>query len=238
MISIIIPARDEEKLIGSAIAQFKNLSMPHEVIVSDDGSKDRTAEIARVLADIVLTYEGEKHVISRARNAGARASKGDILVFADTDAHLPDPERYLRHALTRFEKEPDLLGIATPQRVRPEIELFGDKFVFILDNFFTRTFNNVLHHGAGCGKLMFVRRSAFEKVNGFNENLIFREDADLMKRISKIGRTHFDDALTVYHSGRRLHRLGVFRFYYTWIMNGLYVVFAGRAKDKEWTPVR
>ncbi|OGG57909.1 hypothetical protein A2853_03185 [Candidatus Kaiserbacteria bacterium RIFCSPHIGHO2_01_FULL_55_17] len=238
MISIIIPARDEEKLIVGAISQFKALMMPHEIIVSDDGSKDKTVEIARSLADKVVTFDGDKHAIGRARNAGVEASRGDVLVFIDSDSTIPDPQAFFSHALARFEKEEKLLGLACPQLVHPGIETWSDRFVFGLDNFFNWVFNNVLRHGAGSGKCIIVRRSAFERVHGFREDLIFREDCDLLKRISKFGRTHFDTRLTVYHSGRRLHRLGIFRFYYTWILNGLYVVFADRARDKEWTPVR
>jgi glycosyltransferase involved in cell wall biosynthesis len=238
MISIIIPARNEEKIIAGTIEQFKSLTVPHEVIISDDGSTDRTVEIARSVADAVVTYSGEKHVIARARNAGARVARGEMLIFADSDAYLPDSERYVQHALKRFQSEPELVGIATPQRVRPEIERFTDMLVFGFDNLHVRFFNNVLHHGQGCGKLMFVRKSAFEKVGGFDERLIFREDADFMGRLSKIGKTRFDPKLTVYHSGRRLHRLGVLGFYWSWISNGIGVVFFSKARDKEWTPVR
>ena len=70
------------------------------------------------------------------------------------------------------------------------------------------------------------------------EDLIFREDADFVKRVSKIGKTRFDPKIVAYHAGRRLHRLGFIGFYYTWILNGLYVVFLDRAHDKEWTPIR
>lgn len=151
---------------------------------------------------------------------------------------LPDPDRYVQHALARFAKEPDLVGIATPQRVRPETERFSDKFVFIIDNLIVQFFNIVLHRGQGAGKLIFVRKSAFEKVGGFDERLIFREGADFIGRLSKIGKTRFDLELTVYHSGRRLHRLGVLGFYWCWVSNGIGVVFFGKARDKEWTPVR
>ena len=149
MISIIIPTRDEEKVIEGTVKQFKALRMPHEVIVSDDGSHDATIAIAQGIADRVLTYAGEKHVISRARNAGAKVAQGELLIFADSDAFLPDPERYVRHAIERFRTEPELVGIATPQRVRPEIERLGDKFVFTVDNLIVRFFNNVLQHGQG-----------------------------------------------------------------------------------------
>ena len=238
MISIVIPARNEEKLIADTIRQFTRLSMPHEVIVSDDGSSDRTVEIAREVADTVITFEGDRHAIGRARNAGVKVAHGDVFVFVDSDSFFPDPDAFFRHALKRLEEDPSLLGIACPQRVRPEIERFTDKFVYGLDNIITRTYNNILHHGTGSGKCIIVRKETFERIGGFREDLIFREDCNLLKRISKIGKTRYDPALIAYHSGRRIHRIGVIRFYYSWILNGLYVVFLDRARDKEWTPIR
>ena len=238
MISIVIPARDEEKLIADTIRQFEKLTIPHEVIISDDGSSDKTIEIAQKLANTVLTYTGERHAIGRTRNAGAKVARGDIFVFVDADSFFPEPQTFFAHALKRFEEDPSLAGIACPQRVRPEIERITDKFVYGLDNIFNWIFNNVLEHGSGSGKCIMVRKEAFEKVRGFREDLIFREDCDLLKRVSKLGKTRFDWSLVAYHSGRRIHRIGVFRFYYTWILNGLYVVFFDKARDKEWTPVR
>lgn len=238
MFSIIIPVRNEEKRIAKTIGQFSALTIPHEIIVSDDGSTDGTINAARPLAKSVVTYDGAVHAIGRVRNAGAKVASGEVLAFIDADSVIPDPPAYFAHALSRFEKEPDLLAIACPQLVEPAEARWSDRFVYGLDNFFNYVQNNWLSHGAGSGKCIIVRRSAFERVRGFREDLIFREDCDFLKRVSRIGRTHFDTKLTVYHSGRRIHRLGVVRFYYSWIMNGLYVVFLDRAKDKEWTPVR
>jgi len=238
MLSLIIPAREEEKQIEATIRQFEDLSIPHEVIISDDGSTDKTVEIAKRFANTVLTYQGDTHVISRARNAGVRASKGDVLVFMDSDSHIPEPNKFFARALEHFEKDSSLVALASPQRVRPELERTGDTFVYGLDNLINRFFNNVLHHGAGAGKCIIVKRDAFEKIKGFREDLIFREDGDLLKRLSKIGRTYMDPQMVAYHSGRRIHRLGIPRFYWLWFINGLYGLLFNHSRVKEWTPIR
>lgn len=59
-----------------------------------------------------------------------------------------------------------------------------------------------------------------------------------MGRISKIGRTHFDGGLKVYHSGRRIHRIGPVRFLWGWVSNGTSAILRDKAIVDEWTPVR
>jgi len=84
MISIIIPVHNEEKVIGATLGRLKSLTLPHEVIVADDASTDATVSIARQHADIVVTSPAKGPTISANRNAGAKASHGDMLVFMDS----------------------------------------------------------------------------------------------------------------------------------------------------------
>ena len=109
---------------------------------------------------------------------------------------------------------------------------------FGIINLINRFFNNILHHGAGAGKCITVKRTAFENIGGFREDLVFREDGDLLKRLSKIGRTCMDPQMIAYHSGRRLHRLGIARFYWLWFINGVYGLLFNHSRVKEWTPIR
>jgi GT2 family glycosyltransferase len=64
-----------------------------------------------------------------------------------------------------------------------------------------------LHRGETSGKIMIVRRSAFDAVKGFREDLVTREDADFFLRLSRIGRTRYDPPLLIYHGARRAHKL-------------------------------
>src|SRR5205085_1564372 len=85
MISIIIPTLNEAKIIGSTLRTLAaTLTLPHEVIVSDGGSSDRTAELAAPYATTVVVYSGTgRQTIGEGRNEGAKLAAGDFLVFLD-----------------------------------------------------------------------------------------------------------------------------------------------------------
>ncbi len=240
MISIVIPTRQEGRYIRETIERIKQeLSLPHEIIVSDGGSNDDTVEIARSLADQVIVFPGGRtHSPAIGRNDGARVARGEYLLFLDADVRLRDMNAALSDALARFEKDPDLVGLTGLQLVYPETERLGDKIVFGFDNMQNRFRNNVLHRGWACGKCMLVRKSAFEKVGGFREQLVFGEDYDFFLRIAKIGSTRFLSSLAAYHSGRRIHAYGTVKFLFVWIVNGVSVLVRDKAHVDEWPPVR
>src|SRR5688572_9780317 len=87
MISVIIPAWNEERFIGCTLAAVRaaadQLQESSEIIVVDDDSTDRTSEIARRFGARVIHVR--KHQISAVRNAGARAARGSRLIFIDAD---------------------------------------------------------------------------------------------------------------------------------------------------------
>ena len=90
-ISIIVPAHNEEALLGGTLRALgraaANLGEDCEIVVVDDGSTDRTAEIATTLGARVVRVD-LRH-IAAARNAGARAAIGDVFVFVDADTLVP-----------------------------------------------------------------------------------------------------------------------------------------------------
>ena len=86
MISVILPVLDEEEAVGEALVALAGQPMAVEVIVADGGSRDRTREVAvRHGARVVVAEPGR----GRQMNAGARAARGESLVFLHVDTRLP-----------------------------------------------------------------------------------------------------------------------------------------------------
>src|SRR4030043_1595511 len=82
--SFIIPAFNEEKLIGECVESIKNQTeKADEIIVVDNNSLDLTSKIAKRLGCRVV--KEEKQGISEARNRGAYLASGDVLCFVDAD---------------------------------------------------------------------------------------------------------------------------------------------------------
>jgi lipopolysaccharide/colanic/teichoic acid biosynthesis glycosyltransferase/GT2 family glycosyltransferase len=115
-ISVIIPAKDAagtiEACLRAALSQ-QGLAGPYEVIVVDDGSKDETAALAERLGALVLREQGRGP--AAARNLGALAARGSILVFTDADCQ-PAPD-WLAQLTAPF-KDPQVVGAKGAYRTR------------------------------------------------------------------------------------------------------------------------
>src|SRR3954447_22566576 len=83
MVSFVIPAYNEEALLPRTLAALtaaaRALAESFEIVVGDDASTDRTAQVAREHGARVVRVE--RRQIAAARNAGARAAAGELLVF-------------------------------------------------------------------------------------------------------------------------------------------------------------
>lgn len=202
MVSIIVPARNEEREIEEALQSVLHLDYPqYEVLVVNDRSSDRTAEIlTRMQAsypqlsvahvtDLPRGWLGKNH----AMYFGAQAAKGELLLFTDADIIMhPD---CLRRAVTYLEKEKlDFLPM-TPDCVMPNwlLEAFVTVFVILftlhVKPWQLRNPKSPAHVGIGAFNL--IRRRVYEQI-GTHQAIAMRPDDDLKlgKLVKKNGFVH------------------------------------------------
>ncbi len=241
MISIIVPTRNEEKVIGNTLKKLKEgaADVASELIVSDGMSTDGTIAIAKRYADVVCTAttrDGE--TIAAGKNRGAASARGEYLFFTDSDVSIPNPEQFFARALEAFRADPKLMGLTGPVRVQKEFRTFWDWLIFGALNSFHYVMNNMFHAGRAAGELQIVRASAFKKLRGYREDIAASEDYEFFTRLAKTGRTKYDPRLLVTHTGRRAHKVGWPKLLTIWILNALAVLFVKKSVSKEWEEVR
>ncbi len=223
-ISVIVCAMDEEKYIGTALASLRNQRFKDfEIIVVDGNSKDRTREIARKYAKVIVE---KKPKISAARNAGARIAKGDILFFTDADIYAGDS---LLGTYYNMFKDKNIAGATGPLTPLEETTGFI-KFGFVVFTVVIPKLTFKLGSPGMIGSNFAVRKSAFIKSGGFDESLATYEDLDLSSRLAKQGSLAYVDEAKVSVSTRRIKKWGIFKFGEFHIENILLYNFFKRPK--------
>ena len=193
-VSFVVPAFNEERLLAGTLLAIKNASsvlpLPSEIIVCDNNSTDRTAEIARQHGAKVV-FEPVNQ-ISRARNAGAAAATGEWLVFIDADS-LPSK--------ALFEDMLSAMPACVGGGVTVALESSDPMVRFTLGtwNLSSRTAR------WAAGSFIFCRTDAFRRIGGFSTELYATEEIDFSKRIKRLGRFVILHRHPMVTSARKLH---------------------------------
>lgn len=183
-VTTIIPAYNAsayiEQAVDSALAQR---GVESEVIVIDDGSKDNTWEVLQKYGDRIRAVRQENAGHVRSRNRAAQMARGEWLAFLDADDDwLPDK---LARQLAVAEEQTamvytDRLNFGDIDRIKERqsesVPLFeGDVFEPLLfDNFVTVS-------------SVIIRKGWFDRLGGFDAELLVCEDWDLWLRLSAEG---------------------------------------------------
>lgn len=190
-ISVVIPTLNEERSLPTTLARAVESGFA-EVIVVDGGSRDRTR-------DIVAQFDVRRSTFNASTsnhqprtsimlltappgrasqmNAGAAASRGEIVLFLHADTLLPLDAR---SAIERVLEDPAYVGGRFDVRFERDAGL--GRLIGRMVNLRSRW------TGIATGdQAMFLRRSAFERLGGFSDIPIM-EDVDLSRRLKRIGR--------------------------------------------------
>ncbi len=240
MLSIIIPALNEEKLLPQILEQFPSDLLKRrdaEIVVSDGGSTDRTAKIAAERGAVVVRHTDERRqTIAEGRNRGAEIARGDIFVFINADVRISDADRFLTEAQRMF-AVPGISGVTSVVHVFPEEETLADRIFHVWHNGYVR-FLNVIGEGMGRGECQILTAEMFRNIGGYNPSMVAGEDYDLFRRVRKLGRIRMMPGVTVYESPRRFRKYGYIHILWGWSRNALAVIFRNKSSSEEWEAVR
>jgi len=199
-ISVVVPAYNEEKLIGKCLESLQNQTeKPFEIIVVDNNSIDKTAAVAKKFGARVI--EEKEQGISFARNAGFNVAKSDIIARIDADTIAP---------------------VDWIEKIRKDIEVDGYDVVFgpayyinlpkqiqvshIPSVIFFETINALWKNHMLLGLNMALTRTAWRKVRKdvCMDNKLVHEDLDIGIHLWKYAKIKFDKSLRVKSSSRRV----------------------------------
>lgn len=219
MLSIIIPALNEEKHLGLLLNSIKKQQPKNsEIILADAGSKDKTLEVAKQFGCKVVPGG----LPAKGRNAGAKEASGDLLFFIDADTVLP--EDFFIKALQEF-KERDLELASFCLVPLPKTKITS----FLVNIFYNQPIvllESALPHAA-TGIL--VKKELFNKVGGFDEDVKLAEDHYLARRAKELFKAKMGiiKSTKIFFSDRRFKTDGWISVGIRYFLCELHLIFLG-----------
>ncbi len=194
--SLVIPAYNEELLlprlldtVDRARQEYRPGADAIEVIVADNMSTDRTAEIARARGCNVVPVE--KRMIAAARNGGARIAHGEILAFVDADTQI-HPDTF--NEIDRLFATGRVVGGTTGIRFeRSSVGISCSYALLVVMGSLLRLSVGKLPALQVDTGVVFCRRRDFEAIGGYDEGRFFAEDVRLLVDLGRLGRTRGEE---------------------------------------------
>ena len=172
-ISIIIPVLNEEQTIHLLLNYILEICRPNytkEIIIVDGGSTDHTLEILKSYPSVRVVASPKGRAIQM--NVGAKNATADVLYFLHCDTF--PPKNFDADIVKKAQKN-HLSGCF-------KMKFDNNHIVLRVSQWFTQ-FNHISCRGGD--QSLFVERNLFEKLSGFNEDLVIYEDNEFIKRLYK-----------------------------------------------------
>ncbi len=221
LVSVIIPTLNEQESIGRCLDALKRMDFPKEgfeVILVDNGSNDRTLEIAKsyAIALNLRTLQRPKVYVSSLRNLGAAAARGNYLAFLDADVIVP--RKWMCSALAALRgKGAGVVG--GPYHI-PGNSSWVAKIWFEYRKPYESGDVSYLASGN-----LFISRALFARLGGFDETIETNEDYEFCQRaraaglpiqaFPELGVEHLGtpQKLSAFYCQQRWHGTHVFRVF-------------------------
>ncbi|MCJ7713934.1 glycosyltransferase [Candidatus Bathyarchaeota archaeon] len=219
IVSVIIPTYCEEHTIGGCLKSIRNQEFKEgriESIVVDSHSPDNTRVVAKKFADKVIDLKARG--VGRARNIGAKNAEGKILLFVDADTFL---EKHFVAEMYQTFNDSRIVCVAgvlkNLERLTPADRLFAIFHYGFLNKLSTVTayFGFPLFPSVCVGS----RKSVFEKVGGFAEDMACAEDVNFSRKMGEIGKCIVNKKAKAYTSVRRITNCGKGEMYSMYFKN-------------------
>ena len=191
-ISIIIPAKNEEKLLQNCLSSLQALDYPKEkleIIVVDGLSTDHTVDVARDMGAVVL--RNEKQTVSPGRNLGFANASGDLIAFTDADCMVD--KQWLASSIKYFEKD-NVACVGGPNLTPGDESDFGKAVGFVFDqpifaagSIHARELKEMKEVSSIPGCNAIYRQEVLAKVMPLDESMLTGDDTLLNRKILDLG---------------------------------------------------
>jgi cellulose synthase/poly-beta-1,6-N-acetylglucosamine synthase-like glycosyltransferase len=211
MISVIIPAYNEEATIQRCLSALSNQTVPrssYELIVVDGNSRDRTREIASEYADLVFIQESER--VPGARNDGFRRAKYDIVATTDADS-IPGPD-WIEQILHSFRDPRVVLAFGPVTSIEDTLKNRGYVLLFNMLMWFGAS-TRLYYYTLGCNSVF--RYKAINQA-GMYRIVDAGDDLEVATRMRKVGKVTFNPRLKVGFDFRRYDQFGFWKTIFEW----------------------
>jgi glycosyltransferase involved in cell wall biosynthesis len=178
--SVIIPTYNRLNFLTNAIDSIRGQNYDgYEIIVVDDGSTDGTSDYLVSVSKEVKWLRQENKGPAAARNLGTAKATGAYIAFLDSDDVWLPWVLATVHEVILQHKEPSLICLRTMEFEGSMPELARDELVIESFHDFLETACRPGYVGSGA---LVIKRSVFERIGGFDENMMVGEDLDFFLR--------------------------------------------------------